>query len=118
LPFQVLARRRSPPPFDAGQISSDGGVLLWAGADKRLGLIDTLAALIPDHRDPALITHTLSDCALASSRLPAATRMPMIWMIFAKTRRSSWPAGGCRTAAMISPPTLVWLFHQLRWRNL
>src|SRR5208337_3248352 len=42
-------------------ISSDGGVLLLAGADKRLGLIDTLAAVIPDHRDPDLVTHTLAD---------------------------------------------------------
>ena len=32
-----------------------------AGADRRTGLIDALAALIPDHRDPALITHTIAD---------------------------------------------------------
>jgi Transposase DDE domain group 1 len=31
------------------------------GADRRLGLIDTLAAIIPDHRDPAQITHTMAD---------------------------------------------------------
>ncbi len=47
--------------FDGGLISSDGGVLLLAGVDKRLGLIDTLAALIPDHRDPARITHAVAD---------------------------------------------------------
>ena len=35
--------------------------MLLAGADKRLGLIDTLASIIPDHRDPAQITHTMSD---------------------------------------------------------
>ncbi len=47
--------------FDGGLISSDGGVLLLAGADKRLGLIDALAALIPGHRDPARITHSVAD---------------------------------------------------------
>ena len=47
--------------FDGGLISSDGGVLLLAGADRRLGLIDTLAALIPDHRDPDRITHSVAD---------------------------------------------------------
>jgi Transposase DDE domain group 1 len=47
--------------FDGGRLSSDGGVLLLAGADRRLGLIDTLAATIPDHRDPAQITHTMAD---------------------------------------------------------
>ena len=36
-------------------------MLLLAGADKRLGLVDALAAIIPDHRDPAKITHTMSD---------------------------------------------------------
>jgi hypothetical protein len=63
LPFALpsIGKKKVTAAFDSGQISSDGGVLLLAGADKRIGLIDTLAALIPDHRDPALITHTLSD---------------------------------------------------------
>jgi hypothetical protein len=63
LPFSLpsIGKKKVTAAFDAGQISSDGGVLLLAGADKRLGLIDALAVLIPDHRDPALITHTLSD---------------------------------------------------------
>ena len=55
LPFSLpsIGKKKVTAAFDAGQISSDGGVLLLAGADKRLGLIDTLVALIPDHRDPA-----------------------------------------------------------------
>ena len=63
LPFSLpsICQKKVTAAFDGGQISSDGGVLLLAGADKRLGLIDTLAAIIPDHRDPALITHTMSD---------------------------------------------------------
>jgi hypothetical protein len=62
-PFSLpsIGKKKVTAAFDAGQISSDGGVLLLAGADKRLGLIDTLAALIPDHRDPTLITHTIAD---------------------------------------------------------
>jgi len=47
--------------FDGGTISSDGGVFLLAGADRRLGLIDRLAALIPDGRDPDLISHSMAD---------------------------------------------------------
>src|SRR5665213_4087475 len=63
LPFALpsICKKKVTAAFDGGQISSDGGVLLLAGADRRLGLIDTLAAIIPDHRDPALITHTLAD---------------------------------------------------------
>jgi hypothetical protein len=62
-PFSLpsVGKKKITAAFDAGQISSDGGVLLLAGADKRLGLIDALATIIPDHRDPALITHTMAD---------------------------------------------------------
>jgi hypothetical protein len=63
LPFALpsICQKKVTAAFDGGLISSDGGVLLLAGADKRLGLIDMLAAIIPDHRDQALITHTMSD---------------------------------------------------------
>ena len=63
LPFSLpsICQKKVTAAFDGGLISSDGGVLLLAGADKRLGLVDTLAAIIPDHRDPAKITHTMSD---------------------------------------------------------
>ena len=63
LPFSLpsICQKKVTAAFDGGLISSDGGVLLLAGADKRLGLIDTLAAIIPDHRDPDLITHTMAD---------------------------------------------------------
>jgi hypothetical protein len=63
LPFSLpnIFKKKVTAAFDGGQISSDGGVLLLAGADKRLGLTAALAALIPDDRDAALITHSLAD---------------------------------------------------------
>jgi Transposase DDE domain group 1 len=63
LPFSLppLRKKKVTAAFDGGQISSDGGVLLLAGAEKRLGLIDRLATLIPDDRDAALITHSMAD---------------------------------------------------------
>jgi hypothetical protein len=56
-----ICQKKVTAAFDGGVISSDGGVLLLAGADKRLGLVDTLAAIIPDHRDQTQITHTMAD---------------------------------------------------------
>ena len=56
-----ICQKKVTAAFDGGLISSDGGVLLLASADKRLGLIDTLAAIVPDHRNPDLITHTMAD---------------------------------------------------------
>jgi Transposase DDE domain group 1 len=63
LPFSLpsICQKKVTAAFDGGLISSNGGVVLLAGADKRLGLIDTLAAIMPDHRDPARITHTMPD---------------------------------------------------------
>ena len=60
LPFSLppLCHKKVSAAFDGGTISSDGGVFLLAGADKRLGLIDRLASHIPDPRDPEL-THLI-----------------------------------------------------------
>lgn len=63
LPFTLpsIGKKKVTAAFDGGQVSSDGGVLLLAGADKRLGVVGRLAGPIPDHRDPALIIHTVAD---------------------------------------------------------
>ena len=63
LPFLLpnICKKKVTAAFDGGQVSSDGGVFLLAAADKRLGLIDRLAGLIPDARDPSRITHSMAD---------------------------------------------------------
>jgi Transposase DDE domain group 1 len=63
LPFTLpnVCRKKVAAAFDGGTISSDGGVFLLTGADNRVGLIDTLAALFPDRRDPAQISHPIAD---------------------------------------------------------
>jgi hypothetical protein len=63
LPFSLpnICKKKVTGAFDGGQVSSDGGVFLLAAADKRLGLIDTLARLIGDARDPARVTHSMAD---------------------------------------------------------
>jgi hypothetical protein len=37
--------------FDGGRITSDGGVMLLAQAERRFGIADQLARVIPDERD-------------------------------------------------------------------
>ena len=59
--FPAVARKKITAAFDGGRISSDGGVMLLAQADRRLGLADRLARVIPDGRDPERITHLLPD---------------------------------------------------------
>jgi hypothetical protein len=63
LPFALpnICKKKVTAAFDGGEIGSDGGVFLLAGAGKRLGLIGALAALFPDHRDPARVSHSIAD---------------------------------------------------------
>jgi hypothetical protein len=62
-PFSLpnVSKKKVTAAFDGGTISSDGGVFLLQGADRRLGLIDTLARLFPDDRDPTQISHSVAD---------------------------------------------------------
>ena len=56
-----VSRKKVTAAFDGGRLSSDGGVMLLALADRRRKVADTLAAYIADRRDPSHITHTVAD---------------------------------------------------------
>jgi hypothetical protein len=59
--FPAIRSKKVTGAFDGGAITSDAGVLLLAQAERRLGIVDRLAALIPDGRDPSRVLHSLSD---------------------------------------------------------
>src|SRR5438105_8741286 len=57
--FPFHGSRRVRAVFDAGAISSDGGALLLAQVERRLGLLGSVASALPDRRSPPLIQHSL-----------------------------------------------------------
>ena len=59
--FPAVARKKVTAAFDGGRLTSDGGVLLLAQAERAMGICAQLAACIADRRDPARITHKLDD---------------------------------------------------------
>ena len=59
--FPAVGRKKLTADFDGGRLTSDGGVMLLAMAERRLGIADRLARSFPDRRDPSRITHTLAD---------------------------------------------------------
>jgi hypothetical protein len=100
LPFSLpsVERKKLTAAFDGGRISSDGGVMLLALAERRMGIADRLAAEVTDRRDPGrLFMRCLTFCARASWPSPSATKMPTTSIICAAIPPSSWPAVTCRT---------------------
>jgi hypothetical protein len=61
LSFPSFDRRKIEANFSGGEVSSDGGILLLREADRRLGLVAALDAVLPDPRDPRLIIHRQVD---------------------------------------------------------
>ncbi len=59
--FPAIRSKKVTAAFDGGAITSDAGVLLLAQAELRLGIVDRIAALIPDWRDPSRVLHSVSD---------------------------------------------------------
>ena len=63
--FPSVGRKKLTAAFDGGRITSDGGVMLLGAAERRIGIAATLAPLIADPRDPALVTHSVADILCA-----------------------------------------------------
>jgi hypothetical protein len=63
LPFDLpsVCRKKVSVGFDGGRFSSDAGVLLLRGAERKLGLASRLASCIKDRRDPDLIEHSIEE---------------------------------------------------------
>ncbi len=59
--FPAVSRKKVTAAFDGGRLTSDGGVMLLAAAERRLGVAGRLARLIADPRNPALVTHSIAD---------------------------------------------------------
>ena len=59
--FPAVGRKKLTAAFDGGRITSDGGVLLLAAAERRLRIAERLAGLIADPRNPLFITHSVAD---------------------------------------------------------
>src|SRR6201994_5025843 len=61
LPFSLpsVERKKITAAFDGGRLSSDGGVMLLALAERRIGIAERLAAAITDRRDPRRVVPSL-----------------------------------------------------------
>jgi hypothetical protein len=58
--FPAVFRKKITASLDGGKLTSDGGVILLAMADRRIGLAANLSCEFPERRDPARIVHSLA----------------------------------------------------------
>jgi hypothetical protein len=91
LPFDLsaVARKKVSAAF-----TSDGGVMLLAQAERRLGIADKLARVIPDERDADRVVHLLPDILRARIFAIACGYEDADDLGCASIRRSSWHADG------------------------
>jgi hypothetical protein len=59
--FPAICRKKVTAAFDGGRLTSDGGVLLLAQAERKMQICNQLAACIADPRDPSRVVHSLDD---------------------------------------------------------
>jgi len=70
--FPAVCRKKVTAAFDGGRLTSDGGVLLLAQIERRLGLADRLARCIEDPRDPSAVQHSIAEMIRYRALLIAA----------------------------------------------
>ena len=59
--FPAVCRKKVTAAFDGGRLTSDGGVLLLAQAERRIGIAGRLASCIADPRDQSRVVHGPGD---------------------------------------------------------
>lgn len=70
-----VGRKKVSAAFDGGRLTSDGGVALLALADRRIGIVDRIAGLIADPRNPTLVTHSVA--SILRARVLAEGQIPI-----------------------------------------
>jgi len=59
--FPAVRGRKVTAAFDGGRLTSDGGVLMLAQAERMMGICQRLAECIDDPRDPSRVVHRLDE---------------------------------------------------------
>jgi hypothetical protein len=107
--------------FDAGRLSSDGGVIVLREISERLGLAETITGPLRDDRDPCRVRHSYAEMAMARMVMIAAgyedcddvdalRSDPALKIAIGRA-----PDSGCD---LMSQPTLSRLENLADWRAL
>lgn len=111
--FPAVRRKKVSAAFDGGRLTSDGGVLLLAQAERQIGICERLAACIADRRDPSRVVHALDDilrarifaitCGYEDADDLDALRDDPGLPPFGRCLRPAWRWASCRGLDQVSP---------------
>ena len=92
--------------FDAGRLTSDGGVLVLAEIERRLGIAERLARCLEDPRTPARVQHGLAEMIRFRALLIAAGYADANDCDALRADPAlRWPSAGCLSAAPTRAPS-------------
>ena len=89
--FPAICRKKVTKAFDGGRLTSDGGVLLLAQAERAMGIAGRLAGCIADPRDQSRVVHGVADilrarilaCEIASNNEPSSKHRKKMFFLVA-----------------------------------
>ena len=103
--FPAVQAKKVTAAFDGGRLTSNGGVMLLAMAERRLGLAANLARVFPDRRDPTRVVHSLVDMFRARMFAICCGYEDADDLDHLRSDPAfSWPADGCRPRAGVCFP--------------
>jgi len=79
LDFARLGSQQVVADFRGGRLTTDAGALLLRETARKLGLFETLNAVIPDPRQPELITHEQQTMLAQAKRVMTAPAWPDVF---------------------------------------
>jgi hypothetical protein len=121
--FPAVKRRAVSASFTGGDVTRDGGITLLRQTDRRLGLTQALAKVLPDPRDPQRLEHPL--LALVRPRIYGLAQGYEDLNDHDPLRHDrAWQTAGGRDRPLASSPTLcrlenradrpvAWAVHQV-----
>ena len=107
--------------FDAGRLSSDGGLIVSREIERRLSLADTITGPLRDLRDPTRIRHSYAEMAPAKMLMIAAGYENCDDVDTLRSDLALKIAVGCCPETgtdLMSQPTLSRLKNLTDWRAL
>ena len=103
--FPAVQAKKITAAFDGGRLTSNGGVMLLAMAERSLGLAEKLARVFPHRRDPTRMHRRVDMFRARMFAICCGYEDADDLDHLRSDPHSSWPADGCRTAAAICVPS-------------